>query len=166
MNFQVKDLRKILYSIKTNKIYRLNIVSQQFELFINKDNIICNTNSTIRKPKYSDIPIKNTIKIQENENKLNYTNSHSTQRRSNETKSYSTIVSPMVGTFYRSPAPNEPPFIEKNDIVNKKQTVCIIEAMKLMNEIEAEVNGKIVEILVKDGEIVDCGQALMKVKKI
>nr|QCI05332.1 acetyl-CoA carboxylase, biotin carboxyl carrier protein [Compsothamnion thuyoides] len=70
----------------------------------------------------------------------------------------------MVGTFYRSPAPNEIPFIEKNDIVEKKQTVCIIEAMKLMNEIEAEVNGEIVEILVKDGDIVDCGQALMKVK--
>nr|UAD87842.1 acetyl-CoA carboxylase, biotin carboxyl carrier protein [Gracilaria textorii] len=166
MNFQVKDLRKILYSIKTNRICRLNIVSQQFELFINKDNIIFNKNSIIRKSQYSDIPIKNTIKIQEDENKLKYNNSHNIQIHSNEAKSYSTIVSPMVGTFYRSPAPNEPPFIEKNDIVNKKQTVCIIEAMKLMNEIEAEVNGKIVEILVKDGEIVDCGQALMKVQTI
>nr|QCI08145.1 acetyl-CoA carboxylase, biotin carboxyl carrier protein [Polyneura bonnemaisonii] len=70
----------------------------------------------------------------------------------------------MVGTFYRSPAPNEPVFIEKNDIVQKKQTVCIIEAMKLMNEIEAEISGEIVEILVNDGDIVDCGQALMKLK--
>nr|YP_009510672.1 acetyl-CoA carboxylase, biotin carboxyl carrier protein [Gracilaria ferox]AXI96345.1 acetyl-CoA carboxylase, biotin carboxyl carrier protein [Gracilaria ferox]UAD85829.1 acetyl-CoA carboxylase, biotin carboxyl carrier protein [Gracilaria ferox] len=166
MNFQVKDLRKILYSIKTNRICRLNIVSQQFELFINKDNIIFNTNSIIRKPKYSEIPIENTIKIQEDENQLKYNNSHNIQIHTNEAKSYSTIVSPMVGTFYRSPAPNEPPFIEKNDIVNKKQTVCIIEAMKLMNEIEAEVSGKIVEILVKDGEIVDCGQALMKVQTI
>nr|YP_010197617.1 acetyl-CoA carboxylase, biotin carboxyl carrier protein [Gracilaria flabelliformis subsp. simplex]UAD86033.1 acetyl-CoA carboxylase, biotin carboxyl carrier protein [Gracilaria flabelliformis subsp. simplex] len=166
MNFQVKDLRKILHSIKTNKICRLNIISQQFELFINKDNTIFNTNSIICKPKYSEIPIENTIKIQENENKPNYNNSHNIQIHTNETKSYSTIVSPMVGTFYRSPAPNEPPFIEKSDIVNKKQTVCIIEAMKLMNEIEAEVNGKIVEILVKDGEIVDCGQALMKVQTI
>nr|YP_009019623.1 acetyl-CoA carboxylase biotin carboxyl carrier protein [Gracilaria salicornia]AHH24591.1 acetyl-CoA carboxylase biotin carboxyl carrier protein [Gracilaria salicornia]UAD87637.1 acetyl-CoA carboxylase, biotin carboxyl carrier protein [Gracilaria salicornia] len=166
MNFQVKDLRKILYSIKTNRICRLNIVSQQFELFINKNNIIFNTNSVITKSKYADIPIENTIKIQEDQNKMNYTNARSTEIHSNEAKSYSTIVSPMVGTFYRSPAPHEPPFIEKNDIVNKKQIVCIIEAMKLMNEIEAEVNGKIVEILVKDGEIVDCGQALMKVQKI
>nr|YP_009510876.1 acetyl-CoA carboxylase, biotin carboxyl carrier protein [Gracilaria gracilis]AXI96549.1 acetyl-CoA carboxylase, biotin carboxyl carrier protein [Gracilaria gracilis] len=166
MNFQIKDLRKILYSIKTNKICRLNIVSQQFELFINKDNIIFNTNSTIQARKYSDMPIENIVKIQEDKNRLNYINSHNTQIHSNEAKSYSTIVSPMVGTFYRSPAPNETPFIEKNDIVNKKQTVCIIEAMKLMNEIEAEVNGKIVEILVKDGEIVDCGQALMKVQTI
>nr|QCI07524.1 acetyl-CoA carboxylase, biotin carboxyl carrier protein [Malaconema sp.] len=72
----------------------------------------------------------------------------------------------MVGTFYRSPAPNEPVFIEQNDIVKKQQIVCIIEAMKLMNEIESEVNGKIIEILVKDGDIVDCGQALMKVQPI
>ena len=77
---------------------------------------------------------------------------------------YSTIISPMVGTFYRSPAPNEPPFAEVNNTVRPKQTVCIIEAMKLMNEIEAEVQGEIVEILVQDGEIVDCGQALIKVK--
>nr|YP_010198640.1 acetyl-CoA carboxylase, biotin carboxyl carrier protein [Gracilaria pacifica]UAD87056.1 acetyl-CoA carboxylase, biotin carboxyl carrier protein [Gracilaria pacifica] len=166
MNFQVKDLKKILYSIKINRICRLNIVSQEFELFINKDNIIFNTNSTIQARKYSDMPIENIVKSKDDKNRLNYTDSHNTQIHSNEAKSYSTIVSPMVGTFYRSPAPNEPPFIEKNDIVNKKQTVCIIEAMKLMNEIEAEVNGKVVEILVKDGEIVDCGQALMKVQTV
>nr|UAD84197.1 acetyl-CoA carboxylase, biotin carboxyl carrier protein [Gracilaria changii] len=166
MNFQIKDLRKILYSIKTNKIYRLNIVSEKFELFINKDNIIFNTNSTITREKYSNIPINNVIQVQKNENALKYNSSHNTHIHSNESTTYSTIVSPMVGTFYRSPAPNEPPFIEKNDLVNKKQIVCIIEAMKLMNEIEAEVNGKIIEILVKDGEIVDCGQALMKVQTI
>nr|ARW68736.1 acetyl-CoA carboxylase biotin carboxyl carrier protein [Palisada sp.] len=79
---------------------------------------------------------------------------------------YSTIISPMVGTFYRSPGPNESPFVDINSIVKTKQTVCIIEAMKLMNEIEAEVQGEIVEILVQDGDIVDCGQALMKVKLI
>ena len=82
----------------------------------------------------------------------------------NESKTYSTIISPMVGTFYQSPAPNEAPFIQKGDFVEKKQIVCIIEAMKLMNEIEAEVTGEIVEILVNDGDIVDCGQALMKVQ--
>ena len=79
---------------------------------------------------------------------------------------YSTIISPMVGTFYRSPGPHESPFVDINSIVKTKQTVCIIEAMKLMNEIEAEVQGEIVEILVQDGDIVDCGQALMKVKLI
>ena len=70
----------------------------------------------------------------------------------------------MIGTFYRSPAPNEPPFVDINDQVVNNQTVCIIEAMKLMNEIQSEIGGQIVEILVEDGDIVDCGQALMRVK--
>nr|YP_009399336.1 acetyl-CoA carboxylase biotin carboxyl carrier protein [Kapraunia schneideri]ARW68942.1 acetyl-CoA carboxylase biotin carboxyl carrier protein [Kapraunia schneideri] len=77
---------------------------------------------------------------------------------------YATIISPMVGTFYKSPAPNENAFVEIGDLIKTKQIVCIIEAMKLMNEIESEVKGEVVEILVKDGDIVDCGQALMKIK--
>nr|YP_009732102.1 acetyl-CoA carboxylase biotin carboxyl carrier protein [Gracilaria edulis]QHS70545.1 acetyl-CoA carboxylase biotin carboxyl carrier protein [Gracilaria edulis] len=164
MNFQIKDLKKILYSIQANRIYQLNITSEQFELFVNKNNIIFSKNSKTSKNKYFDFSTQNAIK----QNKIEYKSSNQIQKLTNESESisYSTIVSPMVGTFYRSPGPNEAPFIEKNDIVNKKQTVCIIEAMKLMNEIEAEVNGKIADILVKDGEIVDCGQALMKVQII
>nr|YP_010199016.1 acetyl-CoA carboxylase, biotin carboxyl carrier protein [Hydropuntia urvillei]UAD88465.1 acetyl-CoA carboxylase, biotin carboxyl carrier protein [Hydropuntia urvillei] len=162
MKFQIKDLRTLLYTFKINKINRLNIVSQEFELFINKNNIIFGKNFTISKPQYSNFSPKSVIK----NNRLEYKNSNNIKIHSNESASYSTIISPMVGTFYRSPAENEPPFIEKNDIVSKKQIVCIIEAMKLMNEIEAEVNGKIAEILVKDGEPVDYGQALMKVQKI
>lgn len=76
-------------------------------------------------------------------------------------KKWLAITSPMVGTFYRAPAPNEPSFVEKNDRVRVGQTVCIIEAMKLMNEIEAEVAGQIVEIAVANGEPVEFGQTLM-----
>jgi acetyl-CoA carboxylase biotin carboxyl carrier protein len=73
------------------------------------------------------------------------------------------ISSPMVGTFYRSPAPGEPPFVEVGDRVRVGQTVCIIEAMKLMNEIEAEVSGQILEILVQNGEPIEYGQPLMRI---
>ncbi len=75
------------------------------------------------------------------------------------------ITSPMVGTFYRSPAPDESPFIDTGDRIKPGQTVCIIEAMKLMNEIEAEVSGEIVEILVQNAEPVEFGQPLMRVKQ-
>jgi acetyl-CoA carboxylase biotin carboxyl carrier protein len=75
-----------------------------------------------------------------------------------------TISSPMVGTFYRSPAPDEPPFVNVGNRVSTGQTVCIIEAMKLMNELEAEVSGEIVEILVNNSEPVEFGQALMLVR--
>ncbi len=73
------------------------------------------------------------------------------------------ILSPMVGTFYRAPAPDEPPFINVGERVRVGQTVCIIEAMKLMNEIEAEVAGEVLEILVQNGEPVEYNQPLMRV---
>ena len=69
----------------------------------------------------------------------------------------------MVGTFYRAPAPNETAFVEIGDRIRSGQTVCIIEAMKLMNEIEAELSGKVMEILVENGEPVEYGQPLMRI---
>lgn len=74
------------------------------------------------------------------------------------------ITSPMVGTFYRAPAPDEPPFVAVGDRISNGQAVCIIEAMKLMNEIEAEVSGQVVEILVENAQPVEYGQTLMRVK--
>ena len=74
------------------------------------------------------------------------------------------ITAPMVGTFYRAPAPGEPSFVEVGNRVVVGQTVCILEAMKLMNELEAEVSGEVVEILVDNGTPVEFGQVLMRVK--
>jgi acetyl-CoA carboxylase biotin carboxyl carrier protein len=73
------------------------------------------------------------------------------------------VKSPMVGTFYRSPGPDEAPFVEVGDRIRTGQTVCIIEAMKLMNEIEAEVSGQVMEILVMNGDPVEYGQPLMRI---
>jgi len=75
-----------------------------------------------------------------------------------------TINSPMVGTFYRSASPDSKPFIEKGQKINKGDTVCILEAMKMMNQVTAELNGTIVDILVDDGEPVEFGQPLFVVK--
>lgn len=75
------------------------------------------------------------------------------------------IVSPMVGTFYQSPSPDADVFVKVGDKVGEETVVCIVEAMKLFNEIEAEVTGEIVEILVKDGELVEYGQPLFLVKE-
>ena len=75
------------------------------------------------------------------------------------------ITSPMVGTFYRAAAPGEEPFVEVGSYVKVGQTICILEAMKLMNEIESEFNAEIVEILVENGTPVEFGQVLMRVKQ-
>ncbi len=77
-----------------------------------------------------------------------------------EKPSYHPIRSPIVGTFYRAPAPGEPPFVEVGDEVKKGQVLCIVEAMKVMNEIESDVDGRVVDILVKNGEPVEYGQVL------
>ena len=73
------------------------------------------------------------------------------------------IHSPMVGTFYRAPAPDAPPYIEPGDRVEKGQTVCILEAMKLMNELEAEVSGTVREICVENADPVEFGQVLFRI---
>ena len=74
------------------------------------------------------------------------------------------ITAPMVGTFYRAPAPGDPPFVEIGNRINAGQAVCILEAMKLMNELESEVSGELVEILVENGTPVEFGQVLMRIK--
>ena len=71
------------------------------------------------------------------------------------------ITSPMVGTYYSAPSPTSDPFIKEGDIVSEGQTLCIVEAMKLMNEVKSSVSGKVKKILVKDGEAIKKGQELI-----
>jgi len=81
-----------------------------------------------------------------------------------EDKDIRYVTSPMVGTFYRAPSPTSPPFVDIGDIVKKGQTLCIVEAMKLMNEIESDFNGQVVNILVENGKPVEYGQRLFAIK--
>lgn len=74
------------------------------------------------------------------------------------------ITSPMVGTFYKAPSPDAKPFVEIGKTISQGDVVCIIEAMKLMNEIESDISGKVVEICVEDGQPVEFGQVLMYVE--
>lgn len=74
------------------------------------------------------------------------------------------IKAPMVGTFYRAPAPDAPPFVEVGDEIEPGQVICIIEAMKLMNEIKAEIKGKVVEIAVENAEPIEFGQTLFLIE--
>ncbi len=74
------------------------------------------------------------------------------------------VTSPIVGTFYASPSPDKPAFVKPGDTVNAGDVVCIIESMKLMNEINSEFSGKVAEIYVKDGQAVEYGQKLMRIE--
>ena len=79
---------------------------------------------------------------------------------------YHVIKSPLVGTFYRAPSPGAPPFVEEGDTVSKGQVLCIIEALKVMNEIESDINGKVVKILVENGQPVEYGQELFYIEPL
>ncbi|HZA52366.1 MAG TPA: acetyl-CoA carboxylase biotin carboxyl carrier protein, partial [Myxococcaceae bacterium] len=74
------------------------------------------------------------------------------------------VTSPFVGTFYRSPGPDQPAFADVGSSVKKGQVLCIVEAMKLMNEIESEVEGRVAEILVENGQPVEFGQSLFRIE--
>jgi acetyl-CoA carboxylase biotin carboxyl carrier protein len=81
-----------------------------------------------------------------------------------ETTGLAPIESPMVGTFYRAPAPGADPYVKEGDLIQKGTVVCIVEAMKLMNEIESEVSGRLVKVVAENGKPVEFGQALFLVE--
>lgn len=154
MKIYLQDLKKLLTSIQTHKVQELKVLDDNFELVIsNLPGLVIDYNTDL-KPTYPGLENTNTILPENNVTKAEKLND------------YITITSPMVGTFYRAASPEEPPFVQVSDAVHVNQTVCIIEAMKLMNEIEAEISGKIIDILVENGEFVDCGQALMIVEPL
>ena len=88
----------------------------------------------------------------------------STHNAGGDEAGFGYVKSPMVGTFYRSPSPENPSFVENGSKVEDKTVVCIIEAMKIMNEIQAETKGTVVEVLVENGQPVEYGQRLFKIK--
>lgn len=89
---------------------------------------------------------------------------HSTDQRGNVQAAGHLLKSPFVGTFYRQPAPDAEPFVEKNDRVKKGDILCMVEAMKLMNEIESDINGRIIDILVENSDPVEFGQPLFVIE--
>lgn len=105
--------------------------------------------------KYEAVSEREQIKEQEN---------HSSGEKKETIAFDHEILSPMVGTFYHSSTPDSAPFVSLGDKVNENTVVCIVEAMKLFNEIEADVEGEVVEILAENGELVEYGQPLFRVK--
>nr|QJH88432.1 accB [Pterocladiophila hemisphaerica] len=110
------------------------------------------------------ITIKSSLslkkKIYNNNDLISTHNTISTKKRQES------IIAPISGTFYRASSPQGQPFVEIHDIIQKKQTLCIIEAMKLMNEIQAEIKGKIIKIMIPDKTVVQKGQILMLIQKL
>ena len=165
MKLDHEDLNRLIEKISSSDIQEFLLEGEDFKLEIKRNlfdqnqvinNLVSNTSldrQTIANQKTinDNIPAVNEPEAQQ----------IAPPGRSDLTE----ITSPMVGTFYRAAAPGEDPFVEVGNNIKVGQTICILEAMKLMNEIESEFNAEIVEILVENGTPVEFGQVLMRVKQ-
>ncbi len=175
MSLNVNELRELLEAINQMDIAELTLKSDDFELTVRRG---LRVDEQLLSPGMARVPASEMMNMVASAAPIAAAESREADVRpvaSNPAGSASgglpptsdrrwvEILSPMVGTFYRSPAPDEPPFVEVGDRIRSGQAVCIIEAMKLMNEIEAEVSGEVLEVLVQNGEPVEYNQPLMRV---
>lgn len=151
MNYD--DIKKLIDEMGTANIDELKV---EFPDGV-KISMKKNSNTVV-----TNAPIPTTVPTSVTNNNVITTSSEEVV--ANDKEDYEIIKSPMVGTFYSSASPTSQPFVKVGDKVKKGQVVCIIEAMKLMNEIESEYDGEVVEICAKDEEVVDYGKPLFKIK--
>ena len=164
MKLDHDDLNRLIEKISTSDIQEFSLEGEDFKLEI-KRNLFDQSqiNNLVSNPSFDKQTIANQKTINDSGPVVNEPEAPQVAPpgRSDLTE----ITSPMVGTFYRAAAPGEEPFVEVGNNVKVGQTICILEAMKLMNEIESEFNAEIVEILVENGTPVEFGQVLMRVKQ-
>ena len=165
MKLDHEDLNHLIDKISTSDIQEFSLEGEDFKLEIKRNVFDQNQviNSLVSNTSFDKQTIANQKTINDNIPVVNEPEAPQVAPpgRSDLTE----ITSPMVGTFYRAAAPGEEPFVEVGNNVKVGQTICILEAMKLMNEIESEFNAEIVEILVENGTPVEFGQVLMRVKQ-
>ena len=165
MKLDHDDLNRLIEKISTSDIQEFSLEGEDFKLEIKRN--LFDQNQVIKNLVSNTAFDKQTTANQKiiNDNIPIVNEPDSPQVAPPGRSDLTEITSPMVGTFYRAAAPGEEPFVEVGNNIKVGQTICILEAMKLMNEIESEFNAEIVEILVEDGTPVEFGQVLMRVKQ-
>ena len=165
MKLDHDDLNRLIEKISTSDIQEFSLEGEDFKLEIKRNVFDQNQviNNLVSNTSFDKQTVANQKTINDNISVVNEPEPPQVAPpgRSDLTE----ITSPMVGTFYRAAAPGEEPFVEVGNNVKVGQTICILEAMKLMNEIESEFNAEIVEILVENGTPVEFGQVLMRIKQ-
>ena len=165
MKLDHDDLNRLIEKISSSDIQEFSLEGEDFKLEIKRNLFDQNQviNNLVSNTSFDKQTIANQKTINDNIPAVN--ESQVPQVPPPGRSDLTEITSPMVGTFYRASAPGEEPFVEVGNNVKVGQTICILEAMKLMNEIESEFNAEIVEILVENGTPVEFGQVLMRVKQ-
>ena len=151
----LKEIKEMITLMNENDLCELEVEKDGTKIKIRKNSAELPESFRIQPPSYR---IEQPLAPQSIENLV--------PAASGTTKTTKEITSPMVGTFYRAPSPESPSFIEAGHMVEIGQVVCIIEAMKLMNEIKSEIRGKVVEVTVENTQPVEFGQTLFVVEPV
>ena len=165
MKLDHEDLNRLIEKISTSDIQEFLLEGEDFKLEIKRNLFDQNQgfNNLVSNTSFDRQTIANQKSI--NDNVKLVSEPEAPQVAPPGRSELTEITAPMLGTFYRAAAPGEEPFVEIGNNIKVGQTICILEAMKLMNEIESEFNAEIVEILVENGTPVEFGQVLMRVKQ-
>lgn len=154
----IKEIKNLIKFVSLSNISEVKLKLREFKITIKTDNKKSSTrvnSSILSKDELLNITDENSIDQNQEESVV------LDEKKSNE--KYSTIKSPIIGTFYRKPSPEKDVFVDVGSQIKKGDTLCVIEAMKLFNEIESDVDGKIVKILVEDSSPVEFDQPLFLV---
>jgi len=155
----LEEIKELIRVFGRSKLDKLKIKDGEFEIALQKENKVSQPNVV------APAAIENNIS-QTQPNALPHETATQEQKEVAINQDEEIITSPMVGTFYAAPSPDSPPFVNVGDTVRKGQTLCILEAMKIMNELEAEFDCKILEILVQDGQPVEYDTPLFRVERL
>lgn len=161
----IKDIKDLIITIDKTSIEKVEIEKSDIKIMITKGEsryLIKEAKENAEGTRISDDRnIETTIEVKtKNIDNIEYNKS-----LAREENAY-IVKSPIVGTFYKSSSPDNPPFVKVGDRIEKGQILCIIEAMKIMNEIECEAAGEVIEILIGNEDIVEYGQPLMKIRRL
>lgn len=151
---EIEIVKELIKSFETAKLSGLSLKCEEFELKLEKEQVVYETKEVKNDTPYMATGVQSSIDV-----------TIETQEQTIEPKETTkSIVSPIVGTFYSASNPKAEPFIKVGSKVKKGDIVCVIEAMKLMNEVESEVDGEVVEMLVNNEDMVEYGQPLFVLK--
>ncbi len=157
MKIDLEQIKSLLDVVGTTDITELTIESGEEKITIKKQHTVVAQTVEFAPPTHRVSTAVSTAQA------TNETEPRQQEDEESNGKGLISIASPMVGTFYRSPSPTAPSFVDVGDVIKPGQTVCIIEAMKLMNDLPAEITGRIVKVCVESGTTVEYGQPLFMV---
>ncbi|MPM51655.1 hypothetical protein SDC9_98406 [bioreactor metagenome] len=165
-----KAIENLIKALSDSTVKELEIETNEIKIKMSKNSAkVVLSETTVDKSSYTEgkeliVASDNRVSASNEEVSSFVQGEKEVSKKEVEDENLYTVKSPMVGTFYSSPSENSEPYVKSGDKVNKGTVLCIVEAMKLMNEIESEIEGTIVEVLCKNGQMVEYGEPLFKVK--